>query len=204
MRRLLLILSLCLLTLASRAQNDQKIIEVISAAAQQMRSMQCDFTQTKHLKMLNDDMVSKGRMAYAQPSKLSWEYVTPYTYTFILNDTKVLLKKGDRGDVIDVNQNQMFKEIARLMMSSVVGKSLTDAKSFQTSMAESGQEYVATLLPQSKDLKRMWTRLILHFDKEKKTVTKVEMHEKNGDSTVIELQNIRLNPSIDEKTFAIQ
>lgn len=186
------------------AQNQAQIIELLSSAAQQMRSMQCDFTQTKHLKMLNDDMVSKGRMAYSQPSKLSWEYTTPYSYTFILNDTKVLLRKGDRGDVIDVNQNKMFKEIARLMMSSVVGKSLTDSKSFKTSVVEAGKEYIATLIPQSKDLKQMWTKLILHFDVDQKTVIKVEMFEKNGDSTIIALENIRLNQAIDEKTFAIQ
>ncbi len=192
------------LSLMAQNKNTQKIVEQIGNAAQSMKSMQCDFTQTKHLKMLNDNMVSKGKMYYQQTNKLHWEYTSPYTYTFILNDTKVLLKKGTRNDVIDVNQNKMFKEIARMMMNSVVGKCLSDTKSFKTSIAETSTEYVATLLPQKKDLKQMWTKLILHFDSKQLMVTKVEMHEKNGDYTIIELQNTQTNKKIDAKVFAIQ
>lgn len=191
------------ITLMAQSQKEQKIIGQISTAAQAMKSMQCDFTQTKHLKMLNDNMVSKGKMYYQQTNKLRWEYTSPYTYTFILNDTKVLLKKGDRNDVIDVNQNKMFKEIARMMMNSVVGKCLSDTKSFKTSIAETPAEYVATLLPQKKDIKQMWTKLILHFDRKQNMVVKVEMHEKNGDNTIIELQNTQTNKKIDAKVFAI-
>lgn len=191
------------IAMMAQSQKEQKIIEQIGTAAQAMKTMQCDFTQTKHLKMLNDNMVSKGKMYYQQTNKLRWEYTSPYTYTFILNDTKVLLKKGDRNDVIDVNQNKMFKEIARMMMNSVVGKCLSDTKSFKTSIAETPTEYVATLLPQKKDIKQMWTKLILHFDRKQNMVVKVEMHEKNGDSTIIELQNTQTNKKIDAKVFAI-
>lgn len=206
MKKFLYIFIICLLPISVMAQkvDNAKIIQKISEASQNMKSMQCDFVQTKNLKMLNDKMVSNGKMYYQQTNKLRWEYTSPYTYTFILNDSKVLLKKGNRNDIIDVNQNKMFKEIARMMMNSVVGKCLSDTKSFKTSIAESATEYVATLLPQKKDMKQMWTKLILHFDKKQIMVTKVEMHEKNGDNTIIELQNTQLNKKIDAKVFAIQ
>ncbi len=197
---------MCLVPMLSFAQTpkEQQIIDKIGQAAQNMKSMQCDFVQTKNLKLLNDKMVSKGRMYYQQTNKLRWEYTSPYTYTFILNDSKVLLKKGDRNDVIDVNQNKMFKEIARMMMNSVVGKCLSDKKSFKTSIKETPDEWVATLIPQKSDMKQMWTRLILHFDRKQMAVTKVEMHEKSGDSTIIELQNTETNKTINAKVFAIQ
>jgi len=196
---------MCLTPLFAMAQsaNEQKIIQKISKAAQSMTSMQCDFVQTKHLKLLNDDMVSNGKMYYQQSSKLRWEYTSPYTYTFILNDSKVLLKKGNRNDVIDVNQNKMFKEIARMMMNSVVGKCLTDTKDFKVSVVESGDEYVATLLPQKKDMKQMFSKIILHVGKQQLTINKVEMQEKKGDNTVIVLKNVQLNKKINASVFAI-
>ena len=196
-------LILCLFALSASAQSQQQIIKQISTAAQQMKTMQCSFTQTKHLKMLNDKMVSKGRMYYQQPNKLRWEYTTPYTYTFILNDTKVLLKKGTRNDVINVNQNKMFREIARMMMNSVVGQCLTDTKSFKTTIATTATEYVATLLPQKKDMKQMWTKLVVHFNRQKAVVSTVEMYEKNGDSTVIEMQNVKTNTPVSATVFSI-
>lgn len=205
MKRIIYIILMCLTPVLAMAQNEgeQKIIQKISKAAQSMTSMQCDFVQTKHMKLLNDNMVSYGKMYYQQNSKLRWEYTSPYTYTFILNDSKVLLKKGNRNDVIDVNQNKMFKEIARMMMNSVVGKCLTDKKDFKISVAETPEQYVATLLPQKKDMKQMFSKVILYVNKRQLSIAKVEMQEKKGDYTVIELKNIQLNKNINASVFAI-
>lgn len=192
-----------MVTLVAAAQDQASIIATINKHNAAMKTMECDFVQTKHLKMLNDKMVSQGKMYYQQTSKLRWEYTTPYTYTFILNDNKVMLKNSRRTDVIDVNQNKMFKEIARIMMNSIVGKCLTDDKSFKTTIKETASEWIATLIPQKKDMKQMWTKLILHFDRTKNTVVQVEMHEKSGDYTVIELKNNKLNKPIDAKIFNV-
>lgn len=203
MKRLYILLFICLSVLSVSAQNQQAIVEKINKACSEMKTMECDFVQTKYLKMLNDQMVSKGKMSYQQPSALRWEYTTPYTYTFVLNDNKILLKNDRRKDVIDVNQNKMFKEIARIMMNSIVGKCLTDDKAFKTTIEETSAEWVATLLPQKKDMKQMWTKLILHFDRAKNAVVKVEMYEKTGDHTVIDLKNTKTNHPIDNKVFSV-
>lgn len=185
-------------------QNETQIRQKISQAASAMKTMQCDFVQTKHLKMLNDDMISKGKMYYQQSNRLRWEYTAPYTYTFILSNDKVLLKNKQRNDVIDVNQNKLFKEIARLMMNSVVGNCLSDEKSFKSTISIVGGEWVATLLPQRKDMKQMFQKMVLHFNQKQAIVTQVELIEKNGDRTVIELKNIKTNETINANMFTIR
>ena len=205
MKHIFLFLLTALISLASFAQDSsQRIISQINSEAAKLSTMQCNFTQTKTVKLLNEKMVSKGRMYYQQPNKLRWEYTTPYTYTFILNDAKVSLKKDNRNDVIDINQNKMFREIANIMMNSIVGKCLTDKKSFKTTVKDAGAEWIATLVPQSKELKHMFTAIVLHFNKEKAVVVKVEMFEKNGDTTVIVLNDIIKNKKIDAKTFTLR
>ena len=194
----------CNATLSSREQSEAQIRQAITQAASGMKTMQCDFTQTKHLKMLNDKMTSKGRMYYQQTNRLRWEYTSPYSYTFILNDDKVLLKNKQRNDVIDVNKNKLFREIARIMMNSVVGTSLTDDKSFKSTIATNGNEWIASLLPQRKDLKQLFQKIILHFSKKNAMVKQVELIERNGDKTVIELNNIRTNEKISADMFTIR
>ena len=137
------------------------MIEQINKASAGMQSLECDFVQTKFLNILDDKMVSKGKMYYQQSDKLRWEYTSPYTYTFILNQNQVLLKNDSRSDVIDVNQNRIFKEIARMMMNSIVGNCLSDEKSFRTTVEVSGSDWVATLIPLKRDMKQMWNKLIL-------------------------------------------
>lgn len=197
---LLLTAHLTLMAQQSEIQIRQKISQIASS----IKTMRCDFIQTKHLKMLNDDMVSKGRMYYQQSNRLRWEYTTPYTYTFIINNDKVLLKNNQRNDVIDVNKNKLFKEIARIMMSSVVGNCLNDEKSFKSSISGLGGEWVATLVPQRKDMKQMFQKIVLHFSQKQAMVTQVELIEKNGDRTVIDLKNIKTNETISNNMFTIR
>jgi outer membrane lipoprotein carrier protein len=199
----LMALCLCLLNLSAQKINEAKVKQQINAVASKMKTMQCDFVQTKYLKMLNDKMVSRGKMYYQQSNKLRWEYTSPYTYTFVLNGSKVLISKGKRSDVINVNQSKFFKEIARIMMNSVVGKCLTDSKDFKVSLTGASAEYVATLYPQQKQMKQMFQKIILHFNKQKSTVSKVELIEKKGDRTIIELKNVKSNAPINAKVFGI-
>jgi outer membrane lipoprotein carrier protein len=188
------------LTLSAQ-QSEQQIKKEIGQFAASMKTLQCDFVQTKHLKMLNDKMVSRGKMYYSQSNRLRWEYVTPYTYTFILNNDKVLLKNKKRSDVIDVRQNKVFREIARMMMNSVVGDCLNDSKSFKNSISDRGGEWIATLVPLRKEMKQLFQTIFLHFNKKQGVVTSVEMVEKNGDRTIIELKNIKKNETIANNIF---
>ena len=175
----------------------------IQQAAAAVKTMQCDFVQTRQLKLLSDKMVSRGRMYYQQPNRLRWEYTSPYTYTFILNGQKVLLNNSRRQDVIDVRQNKLFREIARIMMNSVVGQSLSDDKDFRTTIRTTPSEWVATIEPQRKELRQMFQQIILHFSRQQKMVTEVELIEKKGDRTIIELKNVKTNAPIAPALFAV-
>lgn len=206
MKRLLIFgmaLCLCVLNLSAQKVNEAQVKQQINSVASRMKTMQCDFVQTKYIKMLNDKMVSRGKMYYQQSNKLRWEYTSPYTYTFVLNASRVLIRKGRRNDVINVNQSKMFKEIAHIMMNSVVGKCLTDTRNFKVSISGSSTMYVATLYPRQRQMRQMFQKIILHFNKQKSVVSTVELIEKKGDRTVIQLKNVKINAPINAKVFSV-
>ena len=206
MKRLLFLILILshIIPLSAQQLTEEQIKQKVNQTASAMKTMQCDFVQTKHLKMLNNDFVSHGKMYYQQSNKLRWEYTSPYSYTFILNNDQVLLKNKQRNDLIDVKQNKLFREIVRIMMSSVVGNCLADDKNYNVSIATIGNEWVATLLPQRKDMKQMFPKLVLHFHAKKSVVNTVELYDKNGEKTIIELKNIRINETIHPHMFVIQ
>ena len=186
MKQIVLFVICCLLSLTLNAQglSEQEIIQRMAAAAEKIKTVRCDFTQRKQMKMLKGEQVSKGKMFCQQPDQLRWEYTSPRASTLILDGTESSL---------DGTKNKFMGEMARMIMNSVAGKCLTDSKAFQVSAKEMPTEYVATLLPLRKDMKRMYAKLVLHFDVSKETVTQVELHEKNGDKTLIELHDISIN-----------
>ena len=192
MKRYILSVVCCLLSVVLNAQglSEQKMIQEMTSAAEQIKSIQCNFTQTKHSKMLKGEQVSQGKMFCQQPDKLRWEYTSPRQSTLVLDGTKAQLLKGESANS---SRNRFVGEMARMIMNSVAGKSLNDNKSFQVSAKEMPTEYVATLLPLRKEMKRLYAKLVLHFDTKQSTVTQIELHEKNGDLTIIELHDIQIN-----------
>lgn len=185
------------------ATQQKEVIAKINKATSGLKSMSCSFTQTKHLSMLSDKMVSEGKMNYKQPNKLRWEYTSPYQYLFIFNGAKVYVGNKSRKDVIDTGSNKLFKEVARIMMSTVTGTALSNASDFSVTVEDGKTLWNVTLIPKKKEMKKMFTRIVLSFSKSDLMISEINLHEKNNDRTNIRLRNIKTNIAINENLFAI-
>ncbi len=183
--------------------NKARIEQKISQAAAKIRTMQADFVQTKYLKILNEKMVSKGKLYYQQSDKLRWEYTYPYSYVFIMNGNQVAIRMESHNSIIDVRKNKMFKEIARIMMNSVVGKSLSNNNDFKVSLSDTGNSWIATLIPQRKNMQDLFQKIILNFNKQEAMISRIDIYERKGDKTFINLRNIKINENVSASNFAI-
>jgi len=195
-----LIFSLCT-ALTAVAQTEA--IDEISKASQAVSTVQADFTQTKRLKMLNDAMVSKGRMWCTQPNRLRWEYTTPYASLFILNDNKVLFRNSKHSNTLNANRHKRIREMIRIMIPSNLGKVLQEKKDFHTTTETTDNQHILTLTPQNRELKQMFSRIVLYYDRKQSVVTQIEMYEKSGDSTTIQLSSIKKNIVINPSVFTL-
>lgn len=148
-------------------------------------------------------MVSHGRMLYSKPNKLRWEYTAPYHYIFILNGQTVWMKNTQGSSKIDVAQSKMFKEITRIMMSSVLGTYVSNNRDFAVSLNGQGNNWKAILVPKKSPLKQMFKTITIYFDMRKSEVYGVKMIDKNGDATSIVLKNVEINTPVNAKNFSI-
>ena len=181
----------------------QEVIARINSAVPRLHTMSCSFVQTKHLSLLSDKMVSEGRMYYSQPDRLRWEYTSPYKYLFIFNGNKVYVGNDSRKDVIDTNTNKIFKEVARIMMSTVTGTALSNAADFDTEAAEEKGSWVVTLVPRKKEMRRMFAKITMTFSKSASMISELSIYEKNGDRTDIKFKDVLSDAKVDESLFSI-
>lgn len=179
-----------------------QVVSRINAKASSIKTIQADFTQEKDLSILKDKMVSKGKMYY-DGGMLRWEYLTPYSYLFIMNGEKVLLQSANSTTTGDVASNRIYRMIARIMVDTITGKSLDDGGDFSVRMSTSGKENIATLTPLKREMKSMFKEVRLHFG-EDDGVKQVELVEGTGDKTVISLSNIKYNSQIDKTLFEVR
>jgi outer membrane lipoprotein carrier protein len=197
-------MNICAQPLAPATKEQQQLmLEKIEASSKKMKSLICDFEQTKELSILNEKMVSKGKMYYRQENCLRWEYVSPYTYTFVLNDNKILMQTGKSRNVMDVKSSKLFQEVVKMMVNSINGNGLTDIKNFTAAYYWSGKEWKITLTPLQKEVKKMFSVIELTFNVKDYTVDQVKMNEPNGDTTLIRLSGKQFNLKIEDEKFAI-
>ena len=197
------ILLIAIIPQAGLAQGTtEKIKQAISKASASLRTVECDFTQTKQSKLLSDKMAAKGRMAWQRHDKLRWEYTSPYASTFILNGQKAYLKTNGRNRTINTKRNKGFKEIARLMMKGVTGGFFADTKGFKSQIAVTRTEWIATFFPLRNPMKRMFSKIVIHFSRHNAMASMVELTGKNGDVTRITFHDMKTNINLNPTTFA--
>ncbi|MBT8364243.1 MAG: outer membrane lipoprotein carrier protein LolA, partial [Deltaproteobacteria bacterium] len=77
---------------SSQLQKDQnspgekdRIFSEISRAATKVTTLKSDFVQERHLGMLEDVLISKGRFYYKKQDRLRWEVTKPVTSGFAVS-----------------------------------------------------------------------------------------------------------------------
>lgn len=193
----LLIMAGCMLMPAdAKAQDAQTARQQMVAATKGMKTMRCDFVQTKHTKLLTSASVSRGTLSYRSPDRLCWEYTSPTAHTFLIDGQKVVMTDGRGSREVDTRRHRMYREMARLMTNIMSGQSLVGDHDFEVSFTPANEkktEWIATLVPRRKEVRRMFSTIILRITAAQWLVRQVELVEAKGDRTVVELKNIQVN-----------
>jgi outer membrane lipoprotein-sorting protein len=187
-------------TQLSEAQS-QELMVSLTEVATSMQTMQCRFVQSKTMAMLAEPSVSEGKMYFSSPDRLRWEYLTPYPFALIVNGERMVKVTDGQVEVLDGNSGRMYQGITSMIMGSASGKKLFDASAFDVVLYDDGAFWKVEMTPKRRDMKRMFSQLVFHFDKKSQVIDHVEFVEPKGDKTVIRFEEIKLNEAIEEELF---
>jgi outer membrane lipoprotein-sorting protein len=185
------------------AEQLRSVLQQIAAASAGMKSLICDFEQTRATSMLSDKLVSTGKMYYRRENYLRWEYAPPAEYTFILNNQKALMLAGGKR-ISDPKMSRFFREMTGIMVNGISGSGLSDTKNFDVACYKSPAQWDVALIPQRKELKKMFASITLTFNLKDYTADRIELKESNGDVTTIRLLGKQLNVEIDDAMFGVE
>lgn len=175
---------------AQSLSSDDLKTEILDFSSR-LSSLDCDFVQVKESSLLTEPIVSKGHMAYRKPGYLEWAYVEPAGFTVIADGDDVTIDRDGLTEVLRGNQSRMVKGLTRMIIGNLEGSIFTDEKMFKAELTLADGLITATLIPQKRDYKKIWSKLVLYYDRIAKTATRFEIHEISGDKTIITFSNIR-------------
>ena len=209
MLRSFVILLTCLSALSVMGQTkltseqEKQVLAKMDQSSNALRSLQCDFVQSKRMKILSKEMQSKGILYFKKPDKIRWQYTSPYDYTFIMNGDKVQIKSAKSTKNIDIQGNKIFRQITTIILNTVTGGGIMNSADFNVELYKSGDIYFAKMLPKKKEVKQVYSSIEVYFNSALTMVDTIKMIEKSGEYTVVKLVAPKINATISESVFKV-
>ncbi|MBJ7879557.1 outer membrane lipoprotein carrier protein LolA [Gelidibacter salicanalis] len=172
----------------------------VENTAKSTQTIVSDFTQTKHLSVLDNVISSEGKLVYKAPNLVKWEYVKPYQNIAIFKDDQLLVNNEGKKDKIDLSSNKIFKSLNTLIVNSIKGD-MFDETQFDLAYFKFEEGYLVTFVPKDKRMKKFIASFELKFSKSDAEVKEVKLIEPNNDYTLITFANRKINTPVSENAF---
>ncbi|CAN5172980.1 outer membrane lipoprotein carrier protein LolA [soil metagenome] len=166
-------------------------------------TIDCDFTQKKHLSFMAEDITTTGHFSFKKERKIRWEYKKPYSYIVVINNNDIYLKDDDKTSHFDAKSNKMFQGINDMMVAIVKGN-LFGTGDYKSTFFENDKYFFAKLIPIKGQMKEYMKSIDIYFDKKDMTVVKLKLTELSDDYTYIEYHNKVINKPLDDALFTIK
>ncbi len=197
----MLLLAVILLGSSVWAGNDlDSILKKMDKRQRGMKDLKASFTQEKILELLEEKLISQGKMKYRKPDRMSWEYFEPDPLLMIIKGKRMWLYYPDMK-VAEKYDLERAGETLGLFVG--FGKSMEYLKkNYQISLLEKKKDfYSLELIPKREEELRYLSKIVLWIDTKEYWPVKTKIYEPNGDTTLIEFRNIELNTKIPDSEF---
>ncbi len=176
----------------------------LAAESKQYITIECDFTQYKHLTIMDEPLVSSGKFYFGQDDKVRLDYTKPSPYLIVLNGQKVKIATGGKSNVYDMSSYQMVTVMKSMLSSCLLGDFSGAGRDYRMSVSEDRSVYVVEIEPRNKRIKKYLTKIEVTFDKKDLSVNQLVVREPSGDHTRHVFTNKKFNVSLSEQLFSLQ
>lgn len=164
-----------------------------------LRSVQADFTQEKHLKILARPLISQGTLAFQAPQSLRWEYLRPIHTILLLHDGRIdkLIEREGRFEP----DNGAGTDAMRIVLQDIgnwLNGRFSDNPLFAVSRTG---EQTLVLSPRDPGLEAVIKRIELHLGAREGVVDRVTIVEGDEATTELTFSRVILNQEIPTQRF---
>lgn len=184
-------------------ENPNEVSKKIEQHSASVFSIKSDFTQQKHLSILEETLESTGNFIFKKTDNVKWQYATPFDYTIIVANGKFIIDNEGSTSEFDLNSNEIFKQINKMIVTAISGNFIGN-NDFSVVFKENEKYYLAQLSPVEETVAEMLESINIYFSKESLSVEKVKFVEPGSDYTLIVFENQKENAKIDDSEFSVE
>lgn len=166
----------------------------------QIQSIQADFTQEKHLKILARPIISTGTFTFAAPQSLRWEYKTPIPSILLMHGGKIrkyVQRDGELAEDTGMRLDSM--QIILAEISNWLDGRFSENDVFNVSFPDKN---TVLLLPKEESFAHLISKIELQLADELGLLDKVTIYEGPESYTTMAFTNRVLNQEIPAAVFS--
>lgn len=176
----------------------EEVVKRLREVQAKTKDFSADLHQEKKLSLMKEKIVSRGRIRFKKPDKVSIEFFHPEPSQMVFDGKTVLLyyKEEKMAERYSLRSNPLTERYL------VFSKDPFQEKLAGWKIVEDRESFlVIEIIPKVKDPLFVKTRL--QVSKKNWMVIGMEMIEKNGDTTSIRYSNMKVNTGLIDSDFEI-
>ena len=188
----------------------RRVLASIDQAGKRLTDLTADIKQTKVTLVVNDTSTETGKLFLKRlknGNRTKLEYEKPEIKTLLIDNGKVLIyePKIKRLQEIDLGKNRAQAEflLTGVGQSSANLTNTYDVKFLKEEVINGVKTSLLELKPKSGKVSAMFTQIWLWIDPATGLPNQTRLTESSGDYLTFQLENIKINPKLSDKTFKL-
>lgn len=193
-----------LLGILLHAQDNNATLTQIETANATISSLEGKFEQTKVIAANGKEIKSDGTLYISDSDKMAMHYNAPSTDLLIINGERFYMIRGKKKSNFNTEKNKAMRSLRNTLLYCIHGKPalLAEENNADISVSKEASTFVVTLTSQKKT-PRGYEKIVLNYNTKNYLLSRMEMIEWGGNSTIYEMDNLMLNKSIDASVYTI-
>jgi len=165
----------------------------LSRRSSEVTTLKSSFTQTKHVKLLNTKVVSKGKFQYKKGVDTRFDYASPKVMSIIMTNSNLSISTPTKTTTYDFAKQRSLAELAVIMEACVSGKLRELPAKYKVTYKLAPDFHVITITNLKRGADNPYTMIELHFCLEDYSLRELILYERSEDTTFYSFNNIVTN-----------
>ncbi len=211
-------LALCLFGLSASAEpptnegpppvsaNIEDVLARLEERMSVMQTLRTDFTQEKHLAVLDRPLVLKGTVFMQKPGLFAWHVREPLRYSMVIRGEIVRQwdEDSDRVQEMSLSKNPAFRMAIRQMRDWFSGAYRSMLGEYEVALVDEDPISLRFIPRDTALAQGIIDSVTVVFERDERYIQKIEIAEEGGDSTLLTFADTLLNSPIDPSAWKFE
>ena len=173
--------------------SEAELLSIFQLLKAQQRS-KVNYSEEKHLNVLDAPLVQTGVLEYIPPNTLIREQQKPRFQRFEVIDDYLIIQRKNKKQQMELGRYPVLRAFIESIRKVMAGDLDGLRKYYETHFSGTAEKWTLNLTPRDKELRRFVSKIQFHG--ERGVLSRIAVYEVNGDKSIMSLTSAKLNTDV--------